>query len=220
MTTPVTRALPAVSGARPPPRSGMTPGPRCATSCGQRCRGEGAERSPPNGIPVEPGHQNRWTQTPRAASLPPRSCAWPAATVRRCGIVYQDTSAKLFGVCLRILKDRSEAEDVLQDVYVTVWRKAATFDPGRASPITWMVAIARNRAIDRLRASARQPPHASRSRPPTRSAIPPRSRSSASSWRSSSSVSPAAWRNWKRGTRPPSARRSSTAPPTRNWPRA
>jgi RNA polymerase sigma factor (sigma-70 family) len=69
-------------------------------------------------------------------------------------IVYQDTSAKLFGVCLRILKDRSEAEDVLQDVYVTVWRKAASFDPGRASPITWMVAIARNRAIDRLRASA------------------------------------------------------------------
>jgi len=69
-------------------------------------------------------------------------------------IVYQDTSAKLFGVCLRILNDRSEAEDVLQDVYVTVWRKAATFDPARASPITWLVAIARNRAIDRLRASA------------------------------------------------------------------
>src|SRR6266508_7006260 len=69
-------------------------------------------------------------------------------------LVYQETSAKLFGVCLRILKDRSEAEDVLQDVYVTVWRKAAAFDPGRASPITWMVAIARNRAIDRLRATA------------------------------------------------------------------
>src|SRR5437588_5920169 len=68
--------------------------------------------------------------------------------------IYQDTSAKLFGVCLRILNDRSEAEDVLQEVYVTVWRKAATFDPGRASPITWMVAIARNRAIDRLRATA------------------------------------------------------------------
>jgi RNA polymerase sigma-70 factor (ECF subfamily) len=69
-------------------------------------------------------------------------------------IVYQDTSAKLFGVCLRILNDRSEAEDVLQDVYVTVWRKAASFDPARASPITWLVAIARNRSIDRLRASA------------------------------------------------------------------
>jgi len=69
-------------------------------------------------------------------------------------IIYQDTSAKLFGICLRILRDRSQAEDVLQDVYVTVWRKAATFDPERASPITWMVAIARNRAIDRLRSSA------------------------------------------------------------------
>jgi RNA polymerase sigma factor (sigma-70 family) len=69
-------------------------------------------------------------------------------------MVYQDTSAKLFGVCLRILNDRSEAEDLLQDVYVTVWRKAASFDPGRASPITWLVAIARNRAIDRLRSSA------------------------------------------------------------------
>jgi RNA polymerase sigma-70 factor (ECF subfamily) len=69
-------------------------------------------------------------------------------------IVYQDTSAKLFGVCLRILNDRSEAEDVLQDVYVTVWRKAASFDPAKASPITWLVAIARNRAIDKLRASA------------------------------------------------------------------
>jgi RNA polymerase sigma factor (sigma-70 family) len=68
-------------------------------------------------------------------------------------MVYQDTSAKLFGVCLRILNDRSEAEDLLQDVYVTVWRRAASFDPGRASPITWLVAIARNRAIDRLRSS-------------------------------------------------------------------
>jgi RNA polymerase sigma factor (sigma-70 family) len=68
--------------------------------------------------------------------------------------VYRLTSAKLFGVCLRILSDRSEAEDVLQEVYVTVWRKAATFDPGRASPITWMVAIARTRSIDRLRATA------------------------------------------------------------------
>jgi len=69
-------------------------------------------------------------------------------------LVYQDTSAKLFGVCLRILKDRSEAEDVLQEVFVTVWRKATIFDPARASPITWLVAIARNRAIDRLRSSA------------------------------------------------------------------
>src|ERR1700681_5041105 len=69
-------------------------------------------------------------------------------------IVYRDTSAKLFGVCLRILNDRSEAEDVLHEVYLTVWCKAASFDPARASPITWLVAVARNRSIDRLRAGA------------------------------------------------------------------
>ena len=65
--------------------------------------------------------------------------------------VYESTSAKLFGVCLRILNDRGEAEDVLQDVYLTIWRKAAEFDPTRASPITWVATIARNRSIDRLR---------------------------------------------------------------------
>ena len=68
-------------------------------------------------------------------------------------LVYSETSAKLFGVCLRILSDRSEAEDVLQDVYLTVWRKAASFDEAVASPITWLVAIARNRSIDRLRSA-------------------------------------------------------------------
>jgi len=90
------------------------------------------------------------TRSQLAAALV-RVAAGDRAALR---IVYQDTSAKLFGVCLRILNDRSEAEDVLQDVYVTVWRKAASFDPAKASPITWLVAIARNRAIDKLRASA------------------------------------------------------------------
>jgi RNA polymerase sigma-70 factor, ECF subfamily len=75
-------------------------------------------------------------------------------------LVYSETSSKLFGVCLRILGDRSEAEDVLQDVYLTVWRKAASFDDAVASPITWLVAIARNRSIDRLRSSARSRAHA------------------------------------------------------------
>ncbi len=66
--------------------------------------------------------------------------------------VYEATSAKLLGVCLRILADRQLAEDVLQDTYLTVWRKAESFDASRASPITWLVTIARNRSIDRLRA--------------------------------------------------------------------
>jgi RNA polymerase sigma factor (sigma-70 family) len=76
------------------------------------------------------------------------------ATGDRTGLqtTYRLTSAKLFGVCLRILRERAEAEDVLQEVYLTVWRKAGDFDPARASPMTWLITIARNRAIDRLRA--------------------------------------------------------------------
>ncbi len=65
--------------------------------------------------------------------------------------VHDLTVAKLFGVAYRILGDREEAEDVVQDVYLTVWNRADRFDPGRASPITWLATIARNRAIDRLR---------------------------------------------------------------------
>jgi RNA polymerase sigma factor (sigma-70 family) len=70
--------------------------------------------------------------------------------------VYQRTAAKLFGVCLRILPDKIEAEDVVQEAYVTVWRRAGTFDPDRGSPIAWLAAIARNKAIDRLRGGTRR----------------------------------------------------------------
>jgi RNA polymerase sigma-70 factor (ECF subfamily) len=66
--------------------------------------------------------------------------------------LYEATAPKLFGVCLRILSDREESEDVLQDVYVTIWRRADRFDPKRASVAAWISTIARNRAIDRLRA--------------------------------------------------------------------
>src|SRR5205814_361732 len=69
-------------------------------------------------------------------------------------LLYRDTSAKLFAVCLRILKVRGEAEDVLQEIYPSIWQRAGTFDAARASPMTWLVAIARNRSIDRLRSGA------------------------------------------------------------------
>ena len=83
-----------------------------------------------------------------------RSAAGDAAAFKT---LYDATSAKLFGVILRILHERGEAEDVLQEVYTTVWRKAAEFDATRASPVTWMATIARNRAIDRLRARGSRP---------------------------------------------------------------
>lgn len=65
--------------------------------------------------------------------------------------LYRATSAKLFGVILRILHDRALAEDVLQEAFVRIWENASRFDPSRASPITWMAVIARNRAIDEAR---------------------------------------------------------------------
>jgi RNA polymerase sigma-70 factor, ECF subfamily len=65
--------------------------------------------------------------------------------------LYRATSSKLLSVCLRVLSDRAEAEDVLQEVFTTIWHKAHQFDPTRASPIAWLAMIARNKAIDRLR---------------------------------------------------------------------
>ena len=68
--------------------------------------------------------------------------------------LYAATSAKLYGVVWRILPAKDRAEDVLQDVYVRIWNRAASFDPAKASPITWMATIARNRAIDEVRRRA------------------------------------------------------------------
>lgn len=65
--------------------------------------------------------------------------------------LYRRTSAKLYGICLRLLGSDAEAQDVLQEVYVLVWQKAERFDGAKASAITWLSVLARNRAIDRLR---------------------------------------------------------------------
>ncbi len=67
--------------------------------------------------------------------------------------LYDRSSAKLFGVILRILKNRQKAEDVLQDVFLKVWQKAGSYDSAQGKPITWMATIARNRAIDVIRAT-------------------------------------------------------------------
>jgi RNA polymerase sigma factor (sigma-70 family) len=66
--------------------------------------------------------------------------------------LYRLTSAKLFGITLRICGERQAAEEVLHDVYITIWKRASGWEPGRASPISWLATIARNRAIDWRRA--------------------------------------------------------------------
>src|SRR5579862_6243064 len=65
--------------------------------------------------------------------------------------LYGATRAKLYGVLLRILGRPELADEVMQEAYLKVWKMAVKFDPTIASPITWMVAIARNRAIDIVR---------------------------------------------------------------------
>jgi RNA polymerase sigma-70 factor, ECF subfamily len=67
--------------------------------------------------------------------------------------LYDATSSKLYGIILRILRRRDIADEVLQEVFVKIWDRASDFDPSRASPITWMSTIARNRALDEVRRS-------------------------------------------------------------------
>lgn len=98
----------------------------------------------------------------RAANLPDQSAASHELAPLLRGIaagdrsamaaLYQRSSAKLYGICIRLLPSEADAQDVLQDVYLTVWRKAGLYDQAKASPITWLAVIARNKAIDRLRA--------------------------------------------------------------------
>ncbi len=65
--------------------------------------------------------------------------------------LYAATSGKLYGVILRIVARRDIADEILQEAYVKIWERAGDFDEKRASPITWMATIARNRALDEVR---------------------------------------------------------------------
>jgi len=76
--------------------------------------------------------------------------------------LYQQTSAQLFGVVLRINSDRAQAEEVLQEVFVNIWRAAQGFDAALSQPLTWLTSVARNRAIDSLRRRAVEPATISR----------------------------------------------------------
>ena len=85
--------------------------------------------------------------------LTPAELVWLLATVAKGDQaaferLYVATRAKLYGVALRILRRTDLADEVMQDTYLRIWRSAGDFDPRFASPMTWMVAIARHRAID------------------------------------------------------------------------
>ena len=71
--------------------------------------------------------------------------------------LYEQTSAHLLGVVMRIQRDRALAEDILQEVFVNVWRAAQSFDAAQSQPLTWLTSVARNRTIDSLRRAHVQP---------------------------------------------------------------
>lgn len=69
------------------------------------------------------------------------------------GELYDATSPRLFGLILRVIRNRAQAEEVTQEVYVEIWRQSARFDPDAGTPLTWMMTIAHRRAVDRVRAA-------------------------------------------------------------------
>jgi RNA polymerase sigma-70 factor, ECF subfamily len=71
--------------------------------------------------------------------------------------LYDLTKRKLFGIALMVLRRRDLAEDVAQEAFIRIWRNAASFDPARGMPITWMATIVRNLAIDVKRSPAAEP---------------------------------------------------------------
>ena len=73
------------------------------------------------------------------------------------GELYQATSAKLFGVAVRISGRREIAEEVLQEAFVAIWGRAKDYDPARGSVMTWLVTIVRHCAIDQLRHQQSRP---------------------------------------------------------------
>jgi RNA polymerase sigma factor (sigma-70 family) len=99
--------------------------------------------------------QDLWTERSRdlAAALA-RSALGDRAAFKR---VYELSSGHLFAVILRIQRDRDLADDLLQEVYVSAWKAAGSFDASRAQPLTWLTHIARNKAIDSLRRAQAQP---------------------------------------------------------------
>jgi RNA polymerase sigma-70 factor, ECF subfamily len=65
--------------------------------------------------------------------------------------LYRLTAPRLYALCLQMLRRKDLAEEVLQDAFVQIWRNAATFDPSRGTPMTWLAVIVRHRALDMLR---------------------------------------------------------------------
>lgn len=98
-----------------------------------------------------PNPPNPMTATEDLGALLARVALHDRAAFER---VYHATCAHLLGVALRILSNRERAEEVLQEAFVNVWNGARSYNPNVATPMTWLINIVRNKAIDTLRSAA------------------------------------------------------------------
>jgi RNA polymerase sigma-70 factor (ECF subfamily) len=91
----------------------------------------------------------------------PSASAVLAGLLRACSLgdeaafakLYDATSARLFGLVLRTVRDRAQAEEVTQDAYLDIWRNSARFDPDRGSALSWLMTIGHRKAVDRVRSA-------------------------------------------------------------------
>ncbi len=112
----------------------------------------------PTHVNLEP-HVNPSTQVNPPTHVNPPTKEQLAALLSRCalqdqrafGALYEASSAKLFGVAVRITRRRDWAEEVLQESFVKIWHHAGSYNSGKSAPMTWMTAIVRNRSLDWLR---------------------------------------------------------------------
>lgn len=113
------------------------------------------------GSPYSPAMNPHAQLTPDDSStrVTPTLDSWLGAAARgdeaAFSKIYQATSSRVFGLALKILRDRAAAEDVTCEVFTQLWRKSADFDPVKGSSVSWILTMARTRAIDRLRSADR-----------------------------------------------------------------
>ena len=94
-------------------------------------------------------------RSPDAHALAPLIASIALGDQRAYRSLYDATSPKLFAVALRMLKDQGRAEEVLQDAFVNVWNSAASYNATLSAPMTWLMTIVRNRALDYIRRADR-----------------------------------------------------------------
>lgn len=113
-----------------------------------------ADRHPPR--PPAPHTEGMELSQPQAASLIDSELVARVAKGDQQAFetLYDQSSSLLFTLAMRILGDREDATELLQEVYLEVWRKGVRYDPARGTPIAWLVTLTRSRGIDRLRSRA------------------------------------------------------------------